>query len=714
MKTAREVNMASPKTKVIGEAINRIDGVLKVTGAANYPTDWPVKNVAHAYLLKSTIAAGTITGIDKAAAEKVPGVLAVITHENAPKVSVTGNLRGSILQEPKVEFHGQHIGVVIAETYEQARSAAGLIKITYQRSEPKVDFNKETAAGVVPRNRPDALRGDFEAAYKSADKKIDVTYETPIEHHQPMEPHSTVAAWEGTNLTVYNASQIVGAVQGSLAGAFGLKPEQVRVITPHIGGGFGSKGGAWGNVIIAAMAARVVNRPVKLALTRQNMFNSVGLRQRNRQRLRVAATKDGKLTALGHDTITHTATTGEFVEPCGFLSSFMYDTPNSRITYRVTPMNIIVPTYTRAPGESTGSFALESAIDELAYELKIDPVEFRIRNMPTVDQSNGRPFSSRATVDALKRGAEMFGWKKRKLEPRQIRDGDYLIGYGVAIGAYPARQRATSAVVKLTRAGIDVKASVELAASDLGTGTHTIIAQTAAETLDIPLTKVGVKIGDSSLPPAAGSVGSVGAASFSNAVSEVCIQARNELQAKTNREWVEAPTIAQLMEAASLTEFETRVDAKPSAEAEKYSCHTFNANFSEVWVHEPTGMIKVPRHVAVTGAGRILNPKTARSQIIGGCVWGFGMALAEESVVDPRWGNFVTRSFAEYHVPVSLDVGTIDVDFIPEEDLIVNKLGVKGVGEVGIVGVAASIVNGIFNATGKRVRDIPVTPDKLL
>jgi len=707
--------MEVAKTKVIGEAISRIDGVLKVTGAANYATDWPIRNIAHAYLIKGTIAAGSISEIETSAAEKSPGVLAVITYKNAPKVSGSGNLRGgAILQDPKVEFFGQHIGVVVAETFEQARYAATLVKVSYQKAEPKVDFEKEVGSGVVPKNRADALRGEFDPAFQSAGKKIDVTYETPIYHHNPLEPHSTVAVWEGDNLTVYNGSQIVGAVQGSVAGAFGLKPENVRVITPHIGGGFGSKGGAWGNVIIAAMAARVANRPVKLALTRQNMFNSVGLRQRNRQRLRLAATNDGKLTALAHDTTTHTATTGEFVEPCGLLSSFMYDTPTSRITYRVAPMNVIVPTFTRAPGESTGSFALESAIDELAYELKIDPVELRLKNMPKVDLSNGKPFSSRATIAALKRGAEMIGWSKRKMEPRQIRNGEYLIGYGVAAGAYPARQQPTSAIVKLTRTGEDVNASVELAASDLGTGTHTIIAQTAAETLNLPLTKVGVKIGDSSLPPAAGSVGSVGAASFCNAVSEVCIQAKNELQAKTNRSWFAEPTIAQLMTAANLNEYQTRVDAKPSPEVAKYSCHAFNANFSEVWVHEPTGMIKVPRHVAVTGAGRIMNAKTARSQIIGGCVWGIGMALTEESILDPRWGNFVTRSFADYHIPVNLDVGTIDVEFIPEEDTIVNKLGVKGVGEVGIVGVAAAITNAVFNATGKRVRQLPITPDKLL
>jgi xanthine dehydrogenase YagR molybdenum-binding subunit len=709
--------MAGAENKVIGEAVSRIDGLLKVTGTANYSVDFPVKNAAYGFLLKSTIAAGTISDIDTSAAEKSPGVIAVITYKNAPKLAESGNLRGGgILQDPKVEFFGQHIGVVVADTYEQARFAARLVKVSYQKAAAKVDFDKNVNEATTPKakNRADALRGDFETAFRDAQHKIDFTYTTPIEHHNPMETHSTIAVWEGDKLTLYNASQIVNAVQNALATAFNLKPENVRVITPHIGGGFGSKGGAWGNVVIAAIAARMVNRPVKLALTRQNMFNSVGLRQRNRQHMRIAANADGKLIALAHETATHTATTGEFVEPCGQNSGLMYDVPNSRITYRVVPMNVITPTYQRAPGESSGSFALESAMDEMAYELKMDPIEFRLKNIPSVDLSNGKPFSSRATVEALKKGAEIFGWNRRKQEPRQNRNGDYLIGYGVSAGAYPARQQATSAQVKLTRNGNDVSASVELAASDLGTGTHTIVAQTAAETLDLPMSKIGVKIGDSSLPPAAGSVGSIGAASFCNAVSEACLQAKNELQAKTNRNWFSPPTVAQLMEAANLNEYQTRVDAKPPQDASKYSSHAFNANFSEVWVNELTGMIRIPRHVAVTGAGRILNTKTARSQIIGGCVWGIGMALTEESILDPRYGNFVTRTLADYHVPTNLDVGEIDVAFIPEEDKIVNKLGVKGIGEVGIVGVAAAIANAVFNATGKRVRDIPITPDKLL
>ena len=705
------------RAKIIGQAMNRIDGLLKVTGTANYSTDYRVENPAHAVIVKSTIAAGRINKIDAREAEKSPGVIAVITHENAPKLP-NPNLRGgAILQDAKIEFYGQHIGVVVAETYEQARFAARLIKVDYEKAEGRVDFERLEKQAVKPKdeNRADAVRGDVEAAFQSAAYKIDEVYETPIEHHHPMAPHATIAVWETADrLTLDNESQIVNGVQNSIAQTFNLKPENVRVITPRIGGGFGSKGGAWGHVVLAVIAAQVVKRPVKLALTRQQMFNSVGLRQRNKQHLRLAADKDGKLTALAHETTTHTATNGEYIEGCGDCSKIMYDTPNSLISYRVVPMNIILPTFTRGPGKTPGSFALESAIDELAYKLKIDPIEFRVKNEPAKDPSNGKPWSSRKTVECLREGAKAFGWERRKTEPRQNRQGNYLIGYGVACGTYPARQRDTSAFIKLTRTGSDVKATVELAASDLGTGTHTIIAQTAAEGLGLPVGKVGVKIGDSALPPAAGSVGSVGASSFTNAVNDACVKITDELIVRSKKQFYVRPTAFEMMISENVNEFQTRVDAKPPADADKYSSHSFNANFAEVWVNDSTGMVRVPRFLAATGAGRILNPKTAQSQIIGGCIWGIGMALTEESQVDPRWGNFVTRTFADYHVPSNLDVGEIETIFINESDTKSNKLGVKGIGEVGIVGVGAAIANAIFNATGKRVRSLPITPDKLL
>lgn len=705
------------KTKLTGMPVSRIDGILKVTGKAAYSTDYPVKNLAYAVIFKSTIAAGTIRDIDTTVAEKAPGVLAVITHKNAPKLNVNGGIRGgALLQSPEIEFQGQHIGLVVAETFEQARHASHLISVTYDKATARVDFDKLAKDAGLPKDKEkaDAVRGDAKAALNTAEFKVEETYGTPIEHHHPLEPHATIAEWEGDNVILYNSSQIVNGAQNAAAATLNIKPEQVRIISPYIGGGFGSKGGQWANLVLTAVAAKQVNRPVKLALTRNQMVNSVGLRQRNFQKVSLAATKDGKMTALAHEITTHAAIKNEFIEPCGDCSKLMYDVPNSLISYRVVPMHLILPTYTRGPGKSTGSFALESAMDELAHKLKIDPIELRLKNEPERDPSNGKPWSSRTTVQCLQAGAKAFGWEKRNPEPRQNQQGNYLIGYGVACGTYPAHQRPTSAVVELKRTGSDVTATIKLAAADLGTGTYTILAQTAADALGMPMSKLTVKLGDSNLPPAAGAVGSVGAASYANAVHEACVKITDELIAKSGKQYYKRPTASELMVSEKVTDFQTRVDAKPPENEGDYSSHSFNANFAEVAVNISTGMVRVTRFLAVTGAGKILNPKTARSQIIGGNIWGIGMALTEESVLDPRWGNFVTRSLGDYHVPSNLDIGTMDAIFIKEDDTASNKLGVKGIGEVGIVGVAAAVANAVFNATGKRVRQLPITPDKLL
>ena len=703
------------KNKAIGKAVNRIDGILKVTGKANYATDYPAKNMAYAVLFKSSIAAGQIKTMDTAAAEKSQGVLAVMTHKNAPKLNLKGGLRGgAMLQGPEIYFYGQHIGIVVAETFEQATHAARLVKVGYQQTQGQTDFDKLAKDAVIPGGMPDLIRGDAEKALDEAAVKVEEFYETPIEHHHPLEPHATVAVWEGEKLTLYNGSQIINGAQTSAAATLNMKPENVRIISPYIGGGFGSKGGQWANLVLAAVAAKAVGRPVKLALTRQQMFNSVGLRQRNFQKVSLGATREGKLLALVHETTTHSAIDSTYIEPCGDCSKIMYEVPNSRIGYRMVPMNIILPTYTRGPGKSTGSFALESAIDELAYKLAMDPIEFRLKNEPVKDPSNGKPWSSRTTVQCLTEGAKAFGWEKRNPKPGLQREGAYLIGYGVACGTYPARQRESSAVIKLKQASGKVTAVVEIAASDLGTGTHTILAQTAAEGLDLPMDHITIHIGDSNLPPAAGSVGSVGAASFANAVNDACIKITNELITKSGKQFFVRPSASELMVSEQISAFQTRADAKPPEGADKYSTHSFNANFAEVKVHMATGMVKVTRFLAVTGAGRILNPKTARSQIIGGNVWGIGMALTEESVIDPRYGHFATRSFADYHVPSNLDVGKLDAMFINEEDKVPNAMGIKGIGEVGIVGVAGAIANAVFNATGKRIRSLPITPDKLL
>ncbi len=700
---------------MVGSPLSRIDGILKVTGKADYSLDHPVGNVAYAVLVKSTIAAGKITEIDATSAEKSPGVLAVITHKNAPKLNEKGGIRGgAMLQSPAVEFFGQNIGMVVAETFEQAIHAANLVQVKYQEDSPKVDFEKLAPEAKPAKDHEDEKRGDVKSALASATHKIEEVYGTPIEHHHPMEPHAAIAEWLGDRLTLYSSAQIVNGAQNAAAKTLNLKPENVRIVTPYIGGGFGSKGGQWANLVLTAVAAQVIKRPVKLALTRHQMVNSVGLRQRNFQKISLAATTDGKLMALAHETTTHSAINEEFVEPCGDCSKVMYDTPNSLISYRVVPMHIILPTYTRGPGKSTGSFALESGMDELAFKLNLDPIEFRLKNEPARDPSNDKPWSTRATVQCLREGAKAFGWEKRKPQPRQNEQGDYWVGYGVACGTYPAHQRPSSANVLLKREGSDVRATVELAAADLGTGTYTILAQTAADALGLTVEKIIVKIGDSDLPPAAGSVGSVGAMSYANVVNDVCQKATEELIAKSGKQFFARPTAAQMMISEKIADFQTQTHSEAPASAEEYSSHSFNANFAEVWVHKHTGMVRVNRFLAVTGAGRILNPKTARSQIIGGNVWGIGMALTEESVLDPRRGNFVTRSLADYHIPANLDIGTMEVIFIREEDTASNKLGVKGIGEVGIVGVAAAVANAVFNATGKRVRELPITPDKLV
>jgi len=702
---------------VTGTPVNRIDGILKVTGKADYATDYPLDKMAYAVLFKSTIASGTIASIDTSVAEKSPGVLKVITHLNAPKLNIKGGLRGgALLQSDQIDFYGQHIGFVVAETFEQATHAAHLVKVTYNKAEGKTDFDKLAKDASLPKDKQlaDAIRGDAKKAFDDAEYKVEEIYQTPIYHHHPMEPHSTIAHWEGDHVTLYNGAQIINGAQTAAAATLNIKPENVRIVSPYIGGGFGSKGGQWANLALAAVAAKVAGRPVKMVLTRQQMFNSVGLRQRNFQKLSLAATKEGKLISLAHQTTTHTSINDEYIEPCGDCSKIMYDTPNSLISYRVAPINLILPTYTRGPGKSTGSFALESAMDELAYKLKIDPIEFRIKNEPAKDPSNGKPWSSRTVVQCLKEGAKAFVWEKRKMEPRQLQEGNYLTGYGVACGTYPARQRDSSCLVQLKKNGQEVTATISLAASDLGTGTHTILAQVAADALGLPMHKISIKLGDSDLPPAAGSVGSVGAASFANAVNDACNKIINELILKSGKQFFVRPTAQLLMIGENISTYQSRSDSKPPTGTDQYSVHSFNANFAEVKVDVDTGMVKVTRFLAVTGAGKILNPKTARSQIIGGNVWGIGMALTEESLIDPRWGNFATRSFADYHVPSNLDIGTLEAIFINENDKIPNTLGVKGIGEVGIVGVAAAVANAIFNATGKRVRSLPITPDKLL
>lgn len=715
------------RDKFIGKALNRIDGHLKVTGKATYAAEFPVADLLYGFPLQCAIAAGEVISIESKAAEKAPGVIKIITHLNAlklmprPPVTAANRMTRSnpVLQDTKIYCYGQYIGLIVAETYEQARYAARLMKVSYKTEKPKIDFDENMQFAYKPEMvnagyPTDTSWGDVENGLKESVVTLSETFETPIEHHHPMEPHATIALFEGEKLIVHEATQMLVPTRDGIANTFNIPKENIQVLSPYIGGGFGSKLQPREHVMLTVMAAKILNKPVKTVITRQMMQTNVGLRQLNRQQIRLGSSADGKLIAFAHEILTHTAVDEEFVEQTGVMSRMMYAVPNSLVTHRVFPTNIQVPRWTRAPGETPGSFALESAIDELAFKLEIDPIALRIKNEPAVNPENNKPWASRSLITCLQTGAEKFGWDQRMATPRMKKNGRWLIGYGMAAASRGAPYRASSARVKLIKDKTGLRAIVEMGATDIGTGSYTIIAQVAAEKLKLPIDKITVKIGDSNLPLTPGSGGSWGAGSYASAVDAVCEKVRVDLQSTVKATFVKTPTVAELMAAGDLTEFQTEATENPTAEWEDYAHFSFGAHFVEVWVDEYLGTVKIPRILSTIAAGRILNEKTARSQIIGGIVWGIGQAMTEESRLDKRYGNYATRTLADYHVPVHLDVGDIDVHFIPEEDRIINRVGVKGIGELGITSVAAAIANAVFNATGKRLRTLPLTPDKLL
>ncbi len=706
-----------------GNAIDRVEGHLKVMGMAKYASEFPIKDKVYAQGLNSTIAKGEIVSIDTSEAEKLPGVLKIITYKNAeklkafdkemPEISTTSI--APVLQTNKVHFYGEYVGLVVAETLEQAKYAARLVKFTYKKdANPAIHLDKLRAKAYKPNEKSDYSRGDLKAGLAAADEKIDVTYNTPIEHHHPMELHAVIASWDNGKVTAYASQQIVNDATIAISDTFQIPKKNVRVVAAYVGGGFGSKLNVERHVIMAVMAAKMVGKPVQVTVTRQQMFTNTGLRQHNEQKLKVGAKKDGTLTALSHETLSHTSPTLEFQEACGLGTQMLYKVPNNFVTHRLVPLNIQTPFAMRAPGEATGSFALESAMDEMAWKLKMDPIDFRVKNDTQTDPSNNKPFSSRLLVECMRIGAEKFGWKDRKMKPRTNKKGNWLIGYGVSAASRAAPYLKTNAKVILTLDADKVNATVQMDATDIGTGSYTIIAQTASEYLGIPIEQVTVELGDSNFPVGPGSGGSWGAASFCNGAMAACENAIKTLKQNRNIKEEEKVELADLMKKNQLTKFEAEGSAGPSKEFEEHSVYSFGANFSEVWVDKDTGVFRIKRMVNVGAAGKILNPKTAYGQIIGGLTMGAGMAMAEQTRVEPNFGNFITRSFADYHVPVNLDMANIDVVFLPEDDKIANKMGVKGIGELGITSVAASIANAIFNATGKRMRDLPITPEKLI
>ena len=762
-------NQTLPPLAVIGQPLDRVDGRLKVTGEARYSAEIDVPGVLHAALVPSTIGKGKIRALDAGPAERAPGVVAVLSHLNAPRLArPTPRPAGEslpILQGPDILYYGQYVAVVVAATLEQAEYAATLVRPAYDAQPPTVALDAPGTETVRPPLRfgstgpaMQTARGNPAQGLAEAAVRVEQTYTVPTEHHNPLEPLATLASWTGDELLVYETTQGVSDTRQVLAEVFGVPQAQVRVVTKFLGGGFGCKGNCWTSTLLAVLAARLVGRPVKLVLTRQQLFIANGHRTESRQQVALGATAAGRLTGIRHATRSHTSQLDNFVEPCGMLAQMLYSCPSVAVSHELVRLDVSTPTFARGPGEASGSFALESALDELAHALHLDPIELRNRNYAETDEQAQRPFSSKALRECLALGAAKFDWGRRRAQPRQVREGRWLVGYGVAVACYPANFMAATASASFAADGQVV---VRCGTQDLGTGMYTIGTQLAADTLGLPVAQVHYEIGDTRLPAAPMSRGSSASASARSAVRAACLALRARLillatqdahaplggltekdivvengRMRARNDPARAETYAAALHRLGQHLVEATAGAAPGPERPEpgqpaehavaqpgqpappaipaYSFHSFGAQFCEVRVDEEIGLLQVRRMLGVFGAGRILNPKTARSQIQGGMVWGLSMATHEESHRDPRYGHIVNADLAEYHVPVSLDVPALEVHFVDEPDEAVNPLGVKGVGELGIVGAAAAIANAIFNATGRRLRQLPITPDKLL
>jgi xanthine dehydrogenase YagR molybdenum-binding subunit len=689
--------------RLVGAGIARIEGPAKVRGTAPYAYDHdPGEPITHLAVVQSTVNRGRVTRIDTARAEALPGVLTVLTPDNAPRL--VGDLSSDlpVLQSREVHYQGQVVAAVVAETSEIAKEAAALVEVEYAAEPPDVVLTVDRPDLYAPKQlmagfETDSVIGDVDGALVAADVTVDATYETPTQHNNPIEMHTSMARWDGDSLTLWDANQGPHTIVNDVAKGFGLDHGQVRVIAPYVGGAFGSKAFAHPNQMLAAMAARVVERTVVFELTRPQMFTLVGHRTPTIQRIRLGARADGRLTAISHEVVEHTSKINEFAEQTATATRVMYAAEHRRTTHRLARLDVPPPTIMRAPGETPGMFALESAMDELAVALGIDPVELRLRNEPALDPEREVPWSSRHLVACLRTGAERFGWAGRDPRPRQRTEGRWLVGTGVASATYPARRRKAQCRISADGRGRYV---VEIDGSDIGTGAWTALSQIAADALGVDLGSVELHIGDSRLPRAGGAGGSTGLASWGSAI---VLTARDLLRRVEEEHGGQVP--------AGGISVDGGVDG-PSPHEQTHSKHAYGAHFVEVRVDQDTGEVRVPRATSVYDAGTIVNARTARSQFLGGFSMGISMALHEESLTDPRLGHYVNHDLAGYHIATNADIGELDISWLDEPDELANELGIKGIGEIGITGAAAAVANAYWHATGLRIRDLPITPDK--
>ena len=773
--------------EIIGKPVDRVDGFLKVTGGATYSAEFKVDNLAYGVVVQSTISSGRIKNIDTSKAEKLVGVLAVITYKNAmqlhqlaggssdPGSGKLGEKDLLPLQSDRIFYDGQHIAVVVANTFENAEHAATLVKVDYETAQPIIEVEQSTIytpAKGLGGSEIQTKRGDAQKAITDAEIIINETYTTPVYHHNAMEPHATIAEWKDNIVTIYDSTQSVVGSRSSIAQMLGLQPEQVHLISEYIGGGFGSKGFTWPHSVLAPMAAKHVGRPVKIVLDRSNMFTSNGRRSKTIQKVVLGSGKNGRLLTIQHSTTAETSFVDEFVEQAGVATKMLYDSPNLEVSHSVGRINKGTPCPMRAPGEAPGTFALEVAMDELAYKLKMDPLELRLANYAEKDPQTGKPFSSKNLRECYERGAKLIGWPQRNATPGSMREGNLLVGYGMATAVYPANRTASSVKMQIFPDG---HAIIFCATQDIGTGTYTILTQIAAEATGLPLDKIQCKLGDSQFPKGPNSGGSQTAASAGSAVwaagltlkskviklaiedkkSPLFGQTEQAVKAENGKLFVEsepskAETYAQLIARQKLPMVQVELttnastketqsqEANPAAKGaaggaddkedqqsaavkqdeevdrKKYNFHSFGAHFVKVTVDPLLGKVKVEQCVGVMDIGKVLNQKTAVNQIMGGMVFGIGMTLFEETVYDPNNGRVVTRDLEKYIVPVNADMPKFDIEFINKPDPFISPVGARGIGEIGITGISAAIANAIYHATGKRIRELPITPEKLL
>jgi xanthine dehydrogenase YagR molybdenum-binding subunit len=731
-------------TSVIGEPITRIDGKLKVTGGATYAADYAIDKIAYGVAVPSTIANGKIAQIDSTKAEKMPGVLAVFHHGNFDKLyspagafeelSRPGESRPPF-EDENIYYYGQFVALVVADTFQQAQDAAAKVQVTYDEKAPLVLLNQATPSNTTLANK--YYRGDADSAFPKAPVQLDQTYTTPTETHNPMEMHATIAVWNKDKVTLYESSQGVVNHHNVMSEMLGIPLENIEVISRFIGSGFGGKLFPWPHSLLAAVAARKIGRPVKVSVPRTLMFTTVGHRPAVQQRMRLGATQDGKLVSFQNDILQHTSLVDDYVEDCTQVSSLLYSSPNNMAIQHLVHLNVGTPTPMRGPGRTPALFAIESAMDELAIKLNMDPLELRLKNYAETDEASNLPWSGKHLREAYQTGADRFGWSKRNPKVGSMRNGDLILGWGMATCTWPASRHAAEVRVRLLADGT---ARASCATQDIGTGTYTIFAQVVSDKTGLPLDKIQVVLGDSALPPGPTSGGS----SATSTVLPAIVQATQKAVDAVIQVAVRTPNSPfQNLDAKTLKMTQGRIhalDKSPDAgvpfqdilalrnlvgldghaktdvdpNMKKFSTHSFGAHFCEISFDPGIARLRVTRWLTVIDGGRMINEKTARNQILGGVVMGIGMGLFEATIYDTRNGHPINNNFADYMVPVNADIPEMDCIFLDYPDTVLNEYGARGVGEIGLTGVASALTSAVYHATGVRVRDLPIRIEHLL